>query len=236
MKKVRQVSNISGVSVRTLHYYDSIGLLSPSERTEKGYRLYDDSAIEKLQLILLFRELEFSLSEIKKILYSDNFDIYTALSQQVKLLKLKREHFDKLILFAEQIINKEDKYMDFTAFDKTEIKNCEKEVMDKWGNTEEYKEYSTKNKNKNDFDNGLMQIFTEFGKVKDLSPDSNTAFKLVNKLKQYITDNYYACKKEVLFRLGQMYVADERFKNNIDKAGGNGTSEFVCKAIENYCK
>lgn len=91
MKTVKEVSKLAGVSVRTLHYYDTIGLLKPTEVTGAGYRLYDDTALERLQAILLFRELEFSLKEIKNIMDSSGFDRRKALEQQIKLLELKRE-------------------------------------------------------------------------------------------------------------------------------------------------
>lgn len=86
MKTVNQVSKLTGVSIRTLHYYDEIGLLHPSAVTEAGYRLYDDTALERLQHIMLFRELEFPLKDIKDILNSSHFDRNKALEQQIELL------------------------------------------------------------------------------------------------------------------------------------------------------
>lgn len=103
MKTVNQVSKLTGVSIRTLHYYDEIGLLHPSAVTEAGYRLYDDTALERLQHIMLFRELEFPLKDIKDILNSSHFDRNKALEQQIELLTLKREHIDNLITFARGI-------------------------------------------------------------------------------------------------------------------------------------
>lgn len=100
MRTVKEVSKFTGVSVRTLHHYDAIGLLKPTTVTQAGYRLYDDTALERLQQILLFRELEFSLKEIQAILESPNFDRNKALEQQIALLTLKKEHLENLILFA----------------------------------------------------------------------------------------------------------------------------------------
>lgn len=93
MRTVNEVSKLTGVSIRTLHYYDTIGLLKPTDVTESGYRLYDDIALERLQSILLFRELGFPLKEIKVILDSPDFDRSKALEQQITLLEMKREHF-----------------------------------------------------------------------------------------------------------------------------------------------
>ena len=100
MMTVNEVSKLAGVSIRTLQYYDSIGLLKPAEYTESGYRLYDDTAMERLQQILLFRELEFPLKEIKEIVTRPDFDKEKALDQQIELLALKKEHLEKLITFA----------------------------------------------------------------------------------------------------------------------------------------
>ena len=105
MMTVHEVSRLSGVSIRTLQYYDSIGLLKPSDYTESGYRLYDDTALERLQMILLFRELEFPLKEIQTIIESPCFDRKKALEQQIQLLMLKKEHIENLISLARGIKN-----------------------------------------------------------------------------------------------------------------------------------
>ena len=103
---VNEVSKLTGVSIRTLQYYDKIGLLRPSDYTEAGYRLYDDAALETLQQILLFRELEFPLKDIKKIISSPDFDRSKALGQQIELLKLKKEHIENLIAQMDDIRRK----------------------------------------------------------------------------------------------------------------------------------
>ena len=122
MFTVNEVSKIAGISIRTLQYYDKIGLLPPSGFTDSGYRLYNEDSLERLQTILLFRELEFPLKEIKKIIENPDFDKEKALSEQIKLLKLRREQIDSLISLAEKLKNKEEKILDFTAFDKTKLK------------------------------------------------------------------------------------------------------------------
>ena len=96
MRTVNEVSKLTGISVRTLHYYDQIGLLKPSQVTEAGYRLYDDAALEKLQQIMLYRELEFPLKDIKKIMESSDFDRNQALQQQIEMLTLKKEHLERI--------------------------------------------------------------------------------------------------------------------------------------------
>ena len=106
MRTVKEISGLTGVSVRALHYYDSIGLLKPAKVTEAGYRLYDDAALARLQTILLFRELQFPLKEIKAILDSPDFDPSEALAQQIGLLELQYQHIGELISFAREIQEK----------------------------------------------------------------------------------------------------------------------------------
>ncbi len=122
------------------------------------------------------------------------------------------------------------------------MKNYDKEVIQKWGKTDAYKEYTEKTENytKDKWNTVLDRmngIFAEFAECKKNgeSVDSDRAQLLVKKLQGYITDNFYHCTNEILAGLGQMYVCDERFKNNIDK-NGEGTAEFTSKAIEIYCK
>lgn len=103
MKTVKEVSRLTGVSVRTLHHYDNIGLLRPARTTEAGYRLYDNGALERLQIILLFRELKFPLREIKDLLDRPDFDKTKALEQQMRLLQLQKEHIEGLVDLARGI-------------------------------------------------------------------------------------------------------------------------------------
>ena len=100
MMTVHEVSELTGVSVRALHHYDQIGLLRPTRVSEAGYRLYGGEALERLQVILLFRELEFPLKEIKRILDSPDFERGRALEQQIALLEMKKEHLENLIDLA----------------------------------------------------------------------------------------------------------------------------------------
>lgn len=233
MKTVKEISRLTGISVRTLHYYDEIDLLKPTQTTDAGYRLYDDTALERLHSILLFRELQFPLKEIKSILDNPDFDTKTALKEQIKLLELQRNRLDEIIISAREILTKGAELMRFSAFDKTEIDKYTNEAKQKWGHTDAYKEFEEKHSDFADKTDELMQIFAEIGKIKHLSPDSKEAQNQIKKLQNFITENYYTCTDEIMKNLGQMYIGDERFKNNIDKAGGIGTAEFTAKAIRN---
>ena len=141
MRTVKEVSKLAGVSVRTLHYYDAIGLLEPTKVTDAGYRMYDDTALSRLQNILLFRELQFPLKEIKEILDSPNFNQEEAVAQQIKLLELQYKHIGELISFAREIQTKGVKIMNFEVFDAKEIEQYKAEVKSKWGNSKAYQEY-----------------------------------------------------------------------------------------------
>lgn len=238
MKTVKQVSTLTGVSVRTLHHYDEIGLLKPAKVTEAGYRLYDDASLGRLHSILLLRELQFSLKEIQEILDDPAFDPMEALDQQITLLELQKAHLDDLITHARKIQKTGVIHMDFSSFDTKNIDRYAKEAREKWGQTEAYKEYETKTAGKDMGAAGdaLMDIFREFGQIRHRSPASSEAQELVRKLQNFITENYYNCTKQILFGLGQMYAAPGEMKDNIDKAGGEGTGAFAKDAIIIYCK
>ena len=237
---VNEVSKLTGVSIRTLHYYDQIGLLQPTGITESGYRQYDDTALERLQQILLFRELEFPLKEIKKILDSDGFDRKKALEQQIELLTLKKEHLENLITFAREIKRTGVRTMDFKVFDKSKLDEYAKKAKEQWGDTEAYKEFEQKSKDRSESDmkhitKGLMQVFAEFGEMMDKKADDELVQGLVKKLQDYISTHFYQCTPEILRGLGKMYAGGGEFTENIDAVGGEGCAKFAADAIEIYC-
>lgn len=241
MITVNEVSKLTGVSIRTLQYYDKIGLLNPTGYTQAGYRLYDDTALEKLQQILLFRELEFPLKDIKIIMESPSFDRSKALDQQITLLTLKKEHIENLIDLARGIKMIGVKNMDFSAFDTSKIDEYAAQAKAEWGTTAEYHEYEEKAKGRTNeqqkvINVQMMNIFAEFGEIREEDPASEKAQNLVRKLQDFITEHFYTCSNEILASLGKMYAGGGEFTKNIDKAGGEGTAEFADKAIEIYCR
>lgn len=227
MWTVKEVSKLTGVSVRTLHHYDAIGLLKPAALTEAGYRLYDDAVLARLQVILMFRELQFPLKEIKEILDSPVFDLAEALDQQIKLLELQKKHIENLIFFARKIKNKGVNEMKFDAFDKSEMSQYAAEVKERWGNTKAYEEWERKTGKKTkqeleEVNEQFMTLFAEIGSLKNYAPEETVVQEKISELQKFITENYYTCTNEILSGLGEMYVLDERMKNNIDLAGGEG--------------
>lgn len=228
MKTVKEMSQISGISVRTLHYYDQIGLLKPSFIGENGYRFYDKQAFERLQEILLFRELEFPLKKIKEILSDPSYDKEEALCEQIKWLELKKEHLEKVISHAKSLQENGENMMTFTAYDKSDLEAFQKEAKERWGKTEAYQAFAKNSKA--DFSmitEEMTTIMKDFAKLKELSLSNNKVQKQVETLQNYISEHFYPCDTEILSGLGQMYIEDNRFTAFIDKAAGQGDRKSV---------
>ena len=241
MMTVNEVSKLTGVSIRTLQYYDKIGLLHPAKYTEAGYRLYNDAALETLQQILLFRELEFPLKDIKEIISRPDFDRSKALEQQIKLLTLKKEHIENLIDLAKEIKLLGVRKLKFEAFDTSIIDEYAAQAKAYWGKTPAYKEFEEKSRGRTKEEDkkiyqGMIDIFGEFGQIRNTEPSSEDAQALVKKLQDYITEHMYTCTKKILSSLGKMYAGGGDFTKNIDSYGGEGTAEFTSQAIEIYCR
>lgn len=241
MMTVNEVSKISGISVRTLHYYDEIGLFTATDVTESGYRLYDEASLERLQQILLFKTLEFPLKEIKEILDSPDFDRSKALEQQIELLELRKEHLQNLINFARGVKAIGVKYMSFEAFDTKKIDEYAAQAKASWGKTDAYKEFEKKSEGRSKEEQQklnveLMSIFAEFGKIKDKAPDCEEAIQLAKKLQDYITEHFYTCTDKILLGLSKMYVGGGDITTNIDEVGGEGTAAFAHDAINAMIK
>lgn len=240
MMTVHEVSRLTGVSIRTLHYYDKIGLLHPTEKTEANYRLYSDSDLERLQQILLFRELQFSLKEIQSILDSPDFDRNRALEQQIEMLELQKEHLENLINLARGIRMTGVRNLDFTAFDTKKIDEYSRQAKANWGKTEAWKEYEEKSKGRTQKEQqkinvDFMDIFVEFGELLNLEPESEIVQIQVKKLKDYITEHFYTCTNEILRGLGAMYSGGGSMTENIDKVAKPGTARFAADAINIFC-
>ena len=242
--QIKEFAKLTGVSVRTLHYYDEIGLLKPSfVDAQNGYRFYDKNSLLRMQEILFYRELDFPLKSILEILSSPDYDKQKALAEQRKLLILKKERLERIIAALDSA---EKGKITMSAFDNSDYetarKQYEAEAKQRWGETSAYKEHAEKTasytKDKwQEVNDGLLTVLDKFAECMNAgnTADSAEAQALVKELQNYITENYYTCTNQILAGLGQMYVADERFKTNIDK-NGNGTADVVSKAIEVYCK
>lgn len=241
MKTVSEVEKITGVSARTLRYYDRIGLLKPGAVSAAGYRLYSDDDLEKLQIILMYRELQFPLKEIRRILAVSDCDRTRILAQQVQLLEMKRAHLENLITFARGIQLLGVKNLDFSAFDTRKLDEYCDRARESWGKTEAWQEFVEKQKHKTREDElrdgaDMMQIFAEFGAIRDQDPASEEAQALAEELRSFITKHFYNCTVQILSGLGKMYAGGGEFTQNIDGAGGEGTANFAAEAIRIYCE
>ena len=240
---ISETSKITNLSIRTLRYYDEIDLIKPSKITDAGYRYYDEKSLEKLQEILFLKELDFSLKEIKEIISNPQYNRKKAMENHKNLLIMKKNRIENLISLLENITNGGSS-MSFKEFDMSDIQKEQKkyagEIKERWGETEAYKESENKTAkySKDKWANLAEEadaIFKEFSAIKNETETSEKAQALVEKWRAYITKNYYNCTKEILAGLAEMYIGDERFKNNIDKYS-EGTAEFMSKAIKEYCK
>ena len=242
MKTVHEVSELAHVSVRTLHHYDKIGLLHPSGRSNAGYRLYSDDDLTRLQQVLMFRELEFSLADIRAILDSPDYDQGKALEQQIELLELRREHIDNLIDLAKAMKTKGVRALSFKPFDTSKLDEYAAQARETWGKTPQWSEYEQKwaGKTKEDevaMGERLMGLFVPFGKMasQGADPASEEAQAQVASIQAFITKNAYTCTNEILAGLGRAYGSGGDFTRNINAAAGPGAAEFAAAAIEVYC-
>ena len=204
--RISEVAKLTGITVRTLHYYDEIGLLKPSEITEAGYRLYSREDLEILQQILFFRELDFPLSQIKEIMNNPNYDKEEALKKQKELLIQQRQRIEGLIKLIEKRIEG-DNNMSFKEFDMNEIeenkKKYAKEVKERWGTSKAYEESEKKTSSYNkekwgDINQETSEIFKGFAELRNSDPGSEEVQELVRRWQKYITDNFYTCTNEIL--------------------------------------
>ena len=238
--QIKEFADFTGVSVRTLHYYDEIGLMKPAQVDPfTGYRYYDEQSLLRMQEILFYRELDFSLKSIGDMLSSPDYDRHKAMESQKRLLTLKKERLERLILAIDGAVKGENM---MSAFDNTEYENYKAEVREKWGKTQAYQEHAEKTKGYskekwNSLTEGVDQIMAAFAQCmkNGEAADSVQAQQLVKTLQEHITESYYTCTDQILAGLGMMYVGDDRFRQNIDRHG-EGTARFICDAIEVYCK
>ena len=240
MMTVHEVAALTGVSVRALHHYHRIGLLPPAAVSEAGYRLYDDASLERLSAILLFRELEFPLKDIRAILDSPTYDRNRALDQQIELFKLKVEHLENLIELARGIKLLGVKYLNFTAFDTEKIDEYARQAKASYGQTAEYQEYLQKSAGRTKAEERrlgeeLMGLLAEFGRMLAMDPASEIPQAQVAKVKAFITEHMYTCSDGILQGLGRMYAGADGMRGNIDAAGGSGAAEYAHRAIEAWC-
>ena len=239
MKTVKEVRELTGISARALHHYDAIGLLKPTDVTEAGYRLYDDAALDRLYMILVFRELGLSLKEIGRILDAPDYDRNRALEQQITRMQERIEKLQNRITFARGILMLGVKYMDFEGFDSEKLDEYSQQAKTLYGKTEAYQEFTQKSKGRsrqqeNALGEQVMDFFARLGKMRPCAPDSAEAQNWAKELQDFFTAHYYTCTPQILKGLGEIYAGGGSMTENIDQVGGAGTGAFAKEVIDVY--
>lgn len=243
---VQKLATLAGVSIRTLHYYDEIGLLRPAGVKKNGYRYYEEKELLVLQQILFFRELDFPLEDIKRILFSPSFDMSEALRDQRKLIEFKKTRLTKLVQTIDKTlkkINKQTTMKDeelYGNFSKEETERYTEEARQKWGNTEAFKQSEVRVKKMGK--EGLKRVLEESGKLTlEIAECMKSGEPAIGeKAQKLIARHYdglrafYEPNLEMYRGLAEMYVADDRFKQNYEKVAP-GLAEYVREAMTAYC-
>ncbi|GEL77576.1 MerR family transcriptional regulator [Tenuibacillus multivorans] len=245
MYQVKEVAELSGISVRTLHHYDKIGLLKPSKVAKNGYRYYDDDNLAQLQHILFFKELDFSLKQIKDIMTDNDFDERDTLMKHRELLEKKIHRLEKLIKTIDETFAsmKEGGSMNqkkmFENFSMEDIENHKtkyaKETKEKYGHTDAYKQSQQRTANYTEEDwksisEQSHEIYNRLASLMNHSPEEDEVQKAIGQWYQLINDNFYECSPEMFSGLGDMYVNDPRFTKNINQYG-EGLAQFMRDAM-----
>ncbi len=242
---IHQLAELAGVSVRTLHYYDEIGLLRPGRVEKNGYRSYGENDLLRLQQIMFFRELDLPLADVKKMLDSPAFDRLRALRDHRKLIALKIKRLDGLTATIDKTIKKlnnelnmEDKEL-YDSFDMKEVDQYAEEAKQRWGQTDAYKQSVAKVKKLGKA--GLARIAKESDELmKEIAaaaanekPDSAAVQKLIARHFDNLR-NFYEPTCEMYRGLAEMYVADQRFTAYYEKYRP-GLAKFMREAMLAFC-
>lgn len=241
--RIKEVADLVGISVRTLHHYDEIGLLTPEETTEAGYRLYSEDNLEMLQQILFFKALDFSLKRIKDIVTSPSFNQQQALETHREMLLEKRDRLDQMLATIDKTIKhtKGELKMSgeemFEGFDFTN-NPYEKEARERWGDKavdqSKDKLNSLSKGEQEQLSERMNAIYYKLAALREYSPASIQAQAAIKEWYDFLNNNFgYTYSLSAFKGLGQMYVEDERFTKNIDQFG-QGLAKFMFEAMSIY--
>lgn len=241
---VGAVARLAGATVRTLHHYDEIGLVSPTERTDAGYRLYNRRDVERLQEVLFFREIGISLAEIRRIIEEPGYRRSEVLSNQRELLLAQSRRFLAMVEVIDRTTSTEQKGNNMTTEEMLEVfadfdpEDHQVEAEERWGDTDAFRESGRRvsGYSKQDWlqlrgeadalDQRLLGLMTN-----GVSADGVEAMDLAEEYRAHITKWFYECTPKIYAGLGRMYVDDPRFKDRIDKVG-DGLAQFLSDAIK----
>lgn len=241
---VNKLAKLAGVSVRTLHHYDYIGLLKPTYVKENGYRYYGDKELLVLQQILFFRELDFPLDQIKKMLQAPRFNMLEALQDQQKLLLIKKNRLEELLVTISNTMNSlknnqqpKDEEL-YEGFSMKQMEEYQEEAKKRWGDTDAYKQSMerTKHWTKEDYKRIAIEgkKFTQqLADAMDKDVKSPEVQSLIAQHRQGI-EVFYDCSDEMHRGLAKLYITDPRFKAYYEKFRP-GLAQWLHDAIQYYC-
>ncbi|MGK9460266.1 MerR family transcriptional regulator [Streptomyces sp. G6] len=240
---VGQVAGFAGVTVRTLHHYDDIGLLAPSERSRAGHRRYNDADLDRLQQILFYRELGFPLDEVAALLDDPDVDPRAHLRRQHELLTARIEKLEKMAAAVEHAMEARSMGINLTPEEKFEVfgdfdpDQYEEEVQERWGNTDAYRQSKAKTASytKEDWQrikDEVDELTRRFVALMEAGEpaESEAAMDAAEAHRQGIARNHYDCGYEMHTCMGEMFVSDERYTRNID-AAKPGLAAYMRDAI-----
>lgn len=235
--KVKEITDLVGISVRTLHHYDEIGLLTPDEITDAGYRIYSEANLETLQEILFFRELGFPLKEIKTIINSPLFNRQEALETQHRMLLKKKQQLNQMIETIEKTMQHTKGEINMTNEEKFKgfdfsHNPYEQEAREKWGDEVVDKANAKTNNMTVQNQERFNEIFRNLAAIRTLAPGSKAAQREIKVWYEFL-NTIHNYSLAAFKGLGQMYVDDERFTKNIDQFG-EGLSVFMRDAMAYY--
>lgn len=253
MRTVKEISDLTGISVRTLHYYDEIGLLKPTAKSEAGYRLYDDKALETLQQILFFREFDVSLKEIKAVMEDPDFDRNRILQLQRDMLAAQKERLERLIAGIDEILKGENK-VDFAIFERTKVEemfrltynrmqeNMRRLAIDEFGSVEKWKKHfvdavSSEKMRKiyakvTEWYGHVETIFQKLAEKRNCPPDSFEVKQLIGEYGFVMKQITHVQDETGLMRYLAWFQSAEPTKSKMDNQYGVGTAEFMKRAME----
>lgn len=247
--RIGEAAAALGVSVRTLHYYDSIGLAGPARTGTAGYRVYDDGALGRVRQVLFWRGLGFSLREIGPLLETGDApvpeDLRRLLRAHRELLLAKRNTLDGLLGRLDALLEESNmrQYnpdtLDAARAEEAKAQQLADEARRRWGDTEAWRESRRRSAARTPADQAALNegagaIFAAFAALRGHDPADPAVQALVGRWRQFITDSWYDCTPQILAGLGQMYTADERFAASLD-AFGEGTAQLMSDAVAHYC-
>ncbi len=244
---VHQVADLTGITIRTLHYYDEIGLLKPSQVTKTRYRLYNNNDLVRLQEILFYREVGFTLKDIKRVITSKQYNRHEALKNHLQILQAQKERLDGIIKLVDRELQGTNEQC-FSAFSSSKIQHLQaqfrQEIIESWGETDSFREFeavyskSSRKKQQEQFENLLstaQSFFERLAMYEGYPSDCSEVQSLVKGWQGYISQHFYRCDRQMLRYLGKLYVSDERFSEFINRFGKGDLAQFFNEAIRVYC-